>query len=399
MENTTRITILGAGISGLLAAKTLEEQGFTTTIIEATSEVGGRVKTDVENGVAFDHGFQVLLTAYPQVQKHLDLEALELQYFKPGALIFKNGKTQRIGDPLRDLSALWPTLIANVGTLVDKWKIFKLTQSLKRQSISEIFKAEETTTLLFLKNYGFSEKIIHQFFKPFFTGIFLEEELRTSSRMFNFIFKMFGEGYAAVPKEGIGAVSQQLKNGLTTSAFKFNTEITKEDSGTFLIKGGDEISQKPVITTFPLQQEVEWKSCHNFYFRTATKAFDEGIIGLIADDNSYVNNLYYVFNTDFPVLSVTVVKPHSFSLVELEQQVRKDLRAQCGLEVGMLLKHFKISRALPDIKNVQMQPNTTAVPNGIVSAGDYTLNGSLNAAMASGEAAAFAAISYVQQTN
>ncbi|GGG39793.1 oxidoreductase [Croceivirga lutea] len=398
MQNTTEITILGAGISGLLAAKTLEEQGFNTTIIEATNEVGGRVKTTIENDIAFDHGFQVMLTAYPQVQKHLDLEALELQYFKPGALIFKNGKTTRIGDPLRDLSALWPTLISTVGTLIDKWKIFKLTQELKKQSISKIFEAEDTSTITFLRNYGFSEAIISNFFKPFFTGIFLEEELRTSSRMFNFIFKMFAEGYAAVPKKGIGAIAQQLKNGLSTAVFKYNTKVVAVANETLTLSDGSSISQKPMLSTFPLNENVKWKSCHNFYFRTAAKTFDTGIIALIADENSLVNNMYYLFTTDYPVLSVTVVKETNLSLLELEKQVRKELQEYCGLEVGMLLKHYEITKALPELPTVTMHPKATSQPEGVFKAGDYTLNGSLNAAMASGEAAAYAAITYLRQT-
>ena len=45
-----KIHIIGAGISGLVAAKTLEKNGYRPTIIEATDRVGGRVKTDLVEG-------------------------------------------------------------------------------------------------------------------------------------------------------------------------------------------------------------------------------------------------------------------------------------------------------------------------------------------------------------
>ena len=93
MKNSNyKIHIVGAGVSGLIAATVLEKNGYAPVIIEATDRVGGRVKTDIVNGYQLDHGFQVLLTAYPAAQKYLDFESLELQKFLPGAMIFKNGK-------------------------------------------------------------------------------------------------------------------------------------------------------------------------------------------------------------------------------------------------------------------------------------------------------------------
>ena len=89
-----KIHIIGAGISGLIAAIQLEKSGFTPTIIEATSTVGGRVKSDIVEGFVLDHGFQVLLNAYPKAQHYLDYKALNLQALIPGAVIFNKGKKQ-----------------------------------------------------------------------------------------------------------------------------------------------------------------------------------------------------------------------------------------------------------------------------------------------------------------
>ena len=195
-----KIHIVGAGVSGLVASKVLEDYGYESMIIEATDRVGGRVKTDVIDGYQLDHGFQVLLTAYPSAQKYLNFEALELQHFIPGATIFSNGKQKTIGDPLRNIFLLFPTLFSGIGTLSDKVKILKLNRLLKNTTLDKIFDKSEKTTLQYLIDFGFSEEIISKFFKPFFSGIFLEPELETSSRMFEFVYKMFGEGYATLPK-------------------------------------------------------------------------------------------------------------------------------------------------------------------------------------------------------
>ena len=111
-----KIHIVGAGVSGLIAAKVLEEHGYNPIIIEATERAGGRVKTDVLQGYQLDHGFQVLLTGYPAAKKHLNFNSLELQKFLPGASIFKNNQQKIIGDPLRDISLLSSTLFLELET-------------------------------------------------------------------------------------------------------------------------------------------------------------------------------------------------------------------------------------------------------------------------------------------
>ncbi|MDG1346167.1 MAG: NAD(P)/FAD-dependent oxidoreductase, partial [Crocinitomicaceae bacterium] len=115
-----KIHIIGAGVSGLIAAKVLEENGFYPTVIEATERVGGRIKTDIVNGYQLDHGFQVLLTAYPAAQKYLNFEALDLQKILSGATIIKEQKQKIIGDPLRDLSFLWSAVFSTTGNILDK---------------------------------------------------------------------------------------------------------------------------------------------------------------------------------------------------------------------------------------------------------------------------------------
>ena len=58
------IIIIGAGIAGIAAAKTLKSQGFQVTILEARDRIGGRIYTDktlgfpVDLGASWIHGIQ-----------------------------------------------------------------------------------------------------------------------------------------------------------------------------------------------------------------------------------------------------------------------------------------------------------------------------------------------------
>lgn len=399
-----KIHIIGAGMSGLIAAKTLESYGYSPVIIEATNRVGGRVKTDVVNGYQLDHGFQVLLDAYPQAQSHLDYNELQLQKFLPGALIYTNGKQHLLGDPLRDLSFLSSALFSPLGSFSDKLKILGLNFQLKKKSLNAVFNEEETTILEYLKNFGFSDKIINSFFKPFFTGIFLEPNLSTSSRMFEFVYKMFGEGLAVLPKSGIQAISDQLKSQLKTTEFIFNTKVSAVNDKEIVLNNGDHIDTHFSIITANAHklvgnlndQDVKWKSCYCLYFEVDKRSINKPLIGLIADDNALINNIFFHNSLETcskgakELLSVTVVKEHNLDADDLVAQVSDELKAYCNIENAAHLKTYHIPMALPDLDQLQydISPTETQLKPTIFLAGDHMLNGSLNAAMLSGDRAA-----------
>lgn len=51
-----RVIVVGAGISGIAAARDLEGYGFDVTVLEARSRIGGRIQTDRSWGVPLDLG-------------------------------------------------------------------------------------------------------------------------------------------------------------------------------------------------------------------------------------------------------------------------------------------------------------------------------------------------------
>lgn len=399
-----KIHIIGAGISGLIAATVLEKNGLSPVIIESTDRVGGRVKTDIVEGYQLDHGFQVLLTAYPAAQKYLNLEALQLQTFIPGASIFKNGKQNSIGDPLRDKSLLLSTVFARVGTLSDKFKILKLNIKLKKKSLSEIFSSKEQTTKFYLIDFGFSSKMINDFFNPFFSGIFLENKLETSSRMFEFVYKMFGEGDAALPKGGMQAIPKQLSNNLKRTTFKFNTKVATVNDSEITLEDGQKIkSDFTIIATEPSKlvnklnkKVIDWQSCDTLYFETESRVINKPLIGLIPEKDTVINNIFYHTSLESDLkgnkelLSVTVVDNQNLSSDKLIQRVQSELKQYCGIDVIKLIKHYKIPMSLPKLQNLQynLLPSQTRLTDTIFLAGDVQLNGSLNAAMIAGEKAA-----------
>ena len=407
-QKSPSIHIIGGGISGLIAARVLEEYGLSATIIEATDRLGGRVKTDVVDGYSLDHGFQVLLTAYPAAKKYLDFDALALQEFLPGSAIFKNGKQKIIGDPLRNLSLLLPTLFSGIGTVNDKLKILALNRRLKKKSIQNIFAEKEQTTLAYLENIGFSETIITDFFIPFFSGIFLENKLDTSSRMFEFVYKMFGQGNAALPKDGIQAIPKQLFEKLKSTTCVFNTKVKSVENGSIILESGETLksnftiiaTQASGLVSNLKNQATLWKSCDTLYFEVAKREIKKPLIGLIAAPNALINNIFYHTSLQTSatatkeLLSVTVIDRQNLTNKQLVTEVQKELKELCNIDYCTFIKQYNIPMALPKLQDIQyeMLPSETRLTETIFLAGDTQLNGSLNAAMIAGERAALEVI-------
>jgi phytoene dehydrogenase-like protein len=172
MNSEMKVAIVGAGVAGLVAAIELEKAGIAAAIYESTDKVGGRVKTDCKDGYRFDHGFQVLLTAYPELGRYLDMEKLQLQRFRPGSVTYVGSRALRIVDPIRQPSGLFTAMFSAIGSPMDKWRIWRLSSILKQTTIKEIFNRPSTRTIDYLREKGFSERIIKLFFRPFFSGIF-----------------------------------------------------------------------------------------------------------------------------------------------------------------------------------------------------------------------------------
>ena len=398
-----KVYIVGAGIGGLIAAINLEQFGYAPVILEASERVGGRVKTDLVNGYQLDHGFQVLLEAYPLAKKYLDYSALNLQALSAGAEVFSKGQGQKFGDPLRESSYLLPTLFSSMGSLGDKWKVYELRNRLKNKRIEQIFAEKETTTYSYLLAHGFSEAIISNFFRPFFGGIFLEPHLKTSSRMFEFVYKMFGEGKAIIPNAGMEAIPKQLAGQLNTTNVRFSSPVAKVTNEKIYLQNDEELPYDfVIIATDPsdillnYHSSLTWTSCDNLYFTAEARQIEGPTIGLNANPNGLVNNIFYPTSIETAqkgekeLLSVTIVKQHDYPKEELVAEVERELADDFNISGLTFLRQYKIERALPVLSDLQYErdPSENLITERMAVAGDFNLNGSLNAAMDSGEKAA-----------
>ncbi len=183
-------------------------------VYEASDGVGGRVRTDQVDGFTLDRGFQVALTAYPEMHRQLDMAALDLQAFDPGALVWRNGKGSVVSDPFRRPTTALSTVVAPIGSPFDKARIALLRHRLRGVHPARLLRGDDISTRAALADAGFSDTIIERFFRPLVGGIQLDPDLTDSRRMFDVIFRMLADGDSAVPAAGMQAIPEQLADRL-----------------------------------------------------------------------------------------------------------------------------------------------------------------------------------------
>ncbi|GAV62765.1 Amino_oxidase domain-containing protein, partial [Cephalotus follicularis] len=228
-HNKAGVIIIGAGLAGLAAATRLNSETIPFLLLESSDAVGGRVRTDIVDGFLLDRGFQIFITAYPEAQKLLDYNALNLQQFYAGAKVYYNGQFHTVADPLRHFSDSLMSLTNPIGSFLDKVLIALTRIRVLSKSDGEILTANEVSTIDLLRNIGFSDSMIGRFFRPFFGGIFFDKELETSSRLFDFIFKCLALGNNTLPAKGIGEIPNKLASKLPANSILLNTKAVSVD--------------------------------------------------------------------------------------------------------------------------------------------------------------------------
>ncbi len=398
------IVIVGAGLSGLACARLLTRAGLAYQIHEAADAVGGRVRSDRVDGFTLDRGFQVLLPAYPEAKRVLDYDGLALCPLYRGSEVHFKNRSHRISDPLHHPL----DVIKNIGddfiSWRDKWYSLVLWKEVGgtlgiERGIPEM-KTED-----YLRAFGFSESMIDSFFRSFFGGVFLEKDLRTSARMFLFLYSMFLRSGAALPAHGMQAIPDQLAIALPPGTLHLNSAVAAVRAGEITFTNGQVIHADHIILATSeevahrllpdtgAEKLMPGRSTTCLYFSTDQPLPKTAVLHLDGDGRGPVNNACVVSNASphlappgQHLISTSIIGAPSSA--ELEDVVREQMTSWFGPSARQWkhLRTYQIRNAQPESRQLKLGSASLAnvLAPGLYRCGDYVEDVSINGALLSG---------------
>jgi len=405
------VAVVGAGLAGLSCAVALHAAGIPVQVYEASDGVGGRVRTDHVDGFQLDRGFQVALTAYPEMHRQLDMSALDLRAFDPGALVWRNGKGSVVGDPFRKPTTALSTVGAPIGSPFDKARIAWLRHRLRSVHPVRLLQGEDRSTRDALSGAGFSDTIIERFFRPLVGGIQLDPDLADSRRMFDIIFRMLADGDSAVPAAGMQAIPDQLADRLPADSIHLDSPVSAT-SPTSIVVDGSTISAAAVVvaTEGPMAASlldlppVQSKSVGAVYFSAPAPPIDDKLVVLDGTGQGPVLNVAVMSNvapTYAPTgshLIVAALPGHDGATIEGD--ARSQLRSWWGSQVDAWdhVASYRIAHGQPRQRPPFDPKRRVRLDDGRFVCGDHRDTASIQGAMYSGRRCGLAVAESVGQT-
>ena len=398
------VIIVGAGLAGLSCAKSLHEHDYNVLVLEASDHAGGRIRSDHYQGFILDRGFQVLQTAYPAAHSVLDLEALDLRRFYPGALTRFNGRFHRVVDPWQFPRHALHALFSSVGTVTDKLRVALLRHRIRLRSWEDIYHLPETTTLKALHDLGFSDPMIERFFRPFLAGVFFDHKLEISNRAFMFVFRTFAFGDSTLPARGMGTITDQLAACLPNNTIRTNAKVQAIEQQGVILESGEHIAARIVViatesweTPRLLKNKLipGYRSTTCLYFSAVRPPITEPILILNGETSGPINSIIFPTNLSSAyapigkaLITVNVLGNPKQDDKALETAVRSQLQEWFGeiVQNWEHLRTYRIVHALPmQVPPVNYPPfQQQQIKPWLFVCGEYDSSASIQWALDSG---------------
>ena len=409
MAQRCDVVIVGAGLAGLSAARQLSIHGADVRVFESSQSVGGRVRTDHQNGFTLDRGFQLYNPAYPEAARVLDHEALDLRPLVRGLDIVRTGRRGRhvlhLADPRSPANWHASTLSRSSGSIRGKAAFAAYALKAARLSGSQFDERADEPAQVALARAGVDAAMIDEVIKPFLTGVFLEPHLMTSRRFMDAVLASFVKGTPSLPAAGMQAIPEQLHAALPKDVVQLSTPVLKvgtdyvdtshgRTEARVIIVAADAPSADRLLPGSDIS--TRGNSVTTWYHAVNSGALSEPLSRGRSVLTVDAQRRGPVINTVPLSYSVPSYSPRDFVLVSsstldtpAETEVLRHLSYLYGVDTSAWesLAHYSIPYALPS-----MRPPLTFAPRrcdeAIIIAGDHTTTASIQGAMVSGRRAA-----------
>ena len=382
-----KVIVIGAGLAGLSAAITLQNEGVDVTVLESSDRPGGRVTSDVIDGFICDRGFQLINANYPEI-KHLEIMK-EIDFVVASSVIemARNESRIRIGDPRK---AFFSVFNSETGTLIEKIRLIKYL--LMRKNVASV--GED------LKANGLG-KTYERVLRPFLTGVFLADPLIVNAESGRTAIKEFIRGKIGLPAQGCRAFSEALaarvesiEYGVQVNSIKQNRVKTSRGSyeADAIIVATDATTAAQLLDLTDVPQLV---GCTTWYHSTTQSPTQSASLIVDSQNRGPLVNTMVISNmvSSYAPAGKSLISSTSV-LPATESEVRRHLSILYGVDTRKwkLVAKYEIPSALPLPALQGSAISGSHVRDSIYVAGDYKSAPSQNGALLSGRLAALSVL-------
>ena len=247
LPDAVDVVVVGAGLAGLNAARTVAAAGRSVLVCEASDDVGGRVRTDVVDGFLVDRGFQILNTYYPALRAAVDLAALDLRRFEPGAAVrTEDGGLRRVA---RTPPGLARAAVTRLLGLRGKLGIAAFSARSVLVGPQRLARAAARSAAADLARFGIPAADVDRFVRPFLSGVLGDADLATSSRVVSLFWRTFALGDLTLPSRGIGAMTAHVAARLPAGTVALDTPVREVAPGSVTTDAGTVRAGAVVVAT------------------------------------------------------------------------------------------------------------------------------------------------------
>lgn len=406
MSDSPPILIIGAGLAGLAAARTLAAAGRPFRVLEASDRVGGRLGGRSIDGIECELGFQVTMSNYDALEALVPRDLVPRHAFIPGAMVWTGREHLRVVDPKHSLAAAWRPFRTGLVGLRDLVAAHRCRVLAKAGRGAD--RSRDAAGLI--REVGFRDAFLEGFLRPFFGGVFLDESLEVPSDRFLETLHRFATGRAELPTGGMQRLAEAMAEPVRDSIdLEVEVERITADRSLRVRDGRTFPFTEAIVATEPdraatllgltsSRDEAEWAGTLAVHFTAPRPVLEEPIIALNGSGDGVLNLVCsptavapgYAPSGTHTVLAS--LRPFRGTAPEVDlEAVRREAGTVLGVDSGdwVHVATTPVPRALPTEVGADW---LGSLPDGVRVAGDWLGHPSIDGAVRSGTAAAEAVL-------